>query len=103
MLPDFNDGSDVFILQFGEVTESVAFNLMSQLRANGLKAEMDFSGRSFKAQMKQANKLNAKYVTIVGEDEVAQNVVTLKNMANSQQEVVAVENIIDKLKAEVKG
>jgi histidyl-tRNA synthetase len=64
---------------------------------------MDFSGRSFKAQMKQANKLNAKYVIIVGEDEVAQNVVTLKNMANSQQEVVAVENIIDKLKAEVKG
>ena len=103
LLPDFNDGSDVFILQFGEVTESVAFNLMSQLRANGLKAEMDFSGRSFKAQMKQANKLNAKYVIIVGEDEVAQNVVTLKNMANSQQEVVAVENIIDKLKAEVKG
>ena len=103
LLPDFNDGSDVFILQFGEVTESVAFNLMSQLRANGLKAEMDFSGRSFKAQMKQANKLNAKYVIIVGEDEVTQNVVTLKNMANSQQEVVAVENIIDKLKAEVKG
>ena len=53
--------------------------------------------------MKQANKLNAKYVIIVGEDEVTQNVVTLKNMANSQQEVVAVENIIDKLKAEVKG
>ena len=63
----------------------------------------NFSGRSFKAQMKQANKFNAKYVIIVGEDEVTQNVVTLKNMANSQQEVVAVENIIDKLKAEVKG
>lgn len=103
LLPDFNEGSDAFIIQFGEVTESVAFNLMSQLRANGLKVEMDFGGRSFKAQMKQANKLNAKYVLIVGEDEVAKDVVTLKNMANSEQEVVEIKNIIDKLKAEVKG
>ena len=103
LLPDFNEGSDAFIIQFGDTTESVAFNLMSQLRAAGLKVEMDFGGRSFKAQMKQANKLNAKYVLIVGEDEVAQNVVTLKNMANSEQEVVEIKNIIDKLKAEVKG
>ena len=103
LLPDFNEGSDAFIIQFGDATESVAFNLMSQLRANGLKVEMDFGGRSFKAQMKQANKLNAKYVLIVGEDEVAKDVVTLKNMANSEQEVVEIKNIIDKLKAEVKG
>ena len=63
---------------------------------------MDFSGRSMKAQMKQANKANARYVLILGEDEVRDSVVTLKNMQTSEQQKIAIQEIINTLCAEVK-
>ena len=64
---------------------------------------MDYAGRSMKAQMKQANKANARFALIIGEDEVKESCVMLKDMEKSEQQKVSFDTIIEKLCAEVKG
>ena len=73
----------------------MAFKTGIELRRAGYKVEYDFFGRSMKAQMKQANKFQAKQVLIFGEDEVARNAVAVRNMANSEQQEIALKDIIN--------
>lgn len=103
LLPEQKSAVDAFVVALGEAAQSTAFSLLFKLRGAGLSAGMDFSGRSMKAQMKQANKANARYVLILGEDEVRDSVVTLKNMQTSEQQKIAIQEIINTLCAEVKN
>jgi histidyl-tRNA synthetase len=102
LLPAQDDSVDAFVVALGDEAQAVAFSLLAKLRTAGISAGMDFTGRSMKAQMKQANKANARFVLILGEDEVKESVVTLKNMQTSEQQKVAIEEIINTLCAEVK-
>ena len=102
LLPEMSDAVDVFVVALGEAAQTAAFQLLMELRAAGLSAAMDFAGRSMKAQMKQANKANARFVAILGDDEVREGAVTLRDMQSSEQEKVTREEIINKLFAEVK-
>ena len=103
LLPNIDDKTDVFVVALGENAQSVAFSWLTKLRRAGLKANMDYAGRSMKAQMKQANKFKARFALIIGEDEVKEASAQLKNMENSEQQKVSFDNIIEKLSAEVKG
>ncbi len=82
------DWYDVFVTFMGENKLS-AFTLVQQLRNEGLKADMDHCGRSLKAQFKYANKTGALITATLGDDEVAQGVVKLKNMATREERTVA--------------
>ncbi|MEG1547163.1 MAG: histidine--tRNA ligase [Clostridia bacterium] len=64
------------------------FVLAAQLRKAGIKTEFDHVGRSFKAQFKYADKLNARIVAILGEDELRDDRVKLKNMQNGEEKSV---------------
>ena len=57
-----------------------AQKLVMQLREAGIVAECDHLGKSVKAQMKYANKIEAKYSIIIGDDEIAKGVARIKNM-----------------------
>ena len=103
LLPEQADAMDAFVVGLGEAAQPAAFRLLADLRAAGLSAGMDFAGRSMKAQMKQANKANAHFALILGEDEVKESAVMLKNMQTSEQHKIAIDEIIKKLCAEVKG
>ncbi|WP_295160122.1 histidine--tRNA ligase [Selenomonas sp. AE3005] len=103
LLPEMDTQTDAFVVALGEEAQGAAFKLLTQLRQAGLKAGMDYAGRSMKAQMKQANKANARFALIIGEDEVKEACVQLKDMAKSEQEKVSFDNIVDKLISEVKG
>jgi len=94
--------SDVFVISLGEKAQIPAFSLLMSLRDAGLTALMDYSGRSLKAQMKQADKAGARFAAILGEDEIRDGTATLRNMQTSEQEVVDRQDIITKLCAEVK-
>jgi histidyl-tRNA synthetase len=59
---------------------------------------LDPEGRSFKSRMKQADKLGARFVAILGEDEMAKGVVTVRDMARSTQEDVPRERALEHLK-----
>ena len=103
LLPEMDMQTDVFVVALGEEAQGAAFKLLTKLRQAGLKAGMDYAGRSMKAQMKQANKANARFALIIGEDEVKEACVQLKDMAKSEQQKVSFDNIVEKLSAEVKG
>lgn len=98
LLPKSDIKTEVFVVALGDDAKISAFKLLEKLRNAGIKAAMDYAGRSMKAQMKQANKFNAPYVIIIGEDEIKNNTVQLKNMANSEQDSVSLDNIVEHLK-----
>ena len=99
LLPEKNRSVDAYVVALGEAAQSEGFKLLNNLRKAGLSAAMDFAGRSMKAQMKQANKLGARYALILGDDETAEGVVMLRSMSDSQQEKVALAEVIGKIKA----
>jgi histidyl-tRNA synthetase len=75
-----NDSPDVYLVNVGEQAEQVAFNIAEQLRNANIQVILHAGGGSFKSQMKKADKSQAKYALILGEDEIAGNLVTLKPM-----------------------
>ena len=97
LLPETNYDTDVFIVALGDTVQAKAFEILANLRRGGFKAAMDFAGRSMKAQMKQANKANAKFTIILGEDELQANSVVLKNMNESTQETISIDELLNKL------
>ena len=58
---------------------------------------MDFGGRSLKSQMKRADKLGAAYVMIIGDNELSEGVVILRNMKTKEQVRIAVEEVVEKV------
>lgn len=73
--------------------------IMAKLRQNGIKAECFYENKSFKSQMKEANRRQVNFVIIVGEDEVKTQQYTLKNMQTSQQQSMTLEQIVEVLKS----
>ena len=102
-LPEHGAVTDVFVVALGEEARLPAFRLLEELRGAGLRAAMDYAGRSMKAQMKQANKSGARFALILGEDEIRESVVMLKDMEKSEQQKIALDEISKKLLTEVKG
>jgi len=86
---------DVFLAGMGDAACNAAFALLRQVRAAGLTAEMDYLGRSLKAQMKYAAKIPARFVAILGEEELAEQAVSLRNMNSGEQTKVPFEKLIE--------
>ena len=84
----------LFIAALGKEAADRAFVLMSQLQAAGVRAEMDYMGKSLKAQMRRANKLNAAFTLILGEEELQSGQAQLKDMAASSQSTVELDTLV---------
>ena len=93
-------GPKLFVATMGEEAEKMAQKLIFDLRNQGIRAEQDLCGRSLKAQMKYADKLSAEYSIVVGDNEIAENKGTLKNMSTGDS--VEVELSADALIANIK-
>lgn len=96
-IPEPN-GVDVFIAILGNNAKATGLKLLRELRQAGVKAEVDTLGRNLKGQFKYSDRLNSKYTVVIGDDEVAQGVVQLKDMAKSEQRTVKLEDLIDEVK-----
>ena len=99
LLPEKNHSVDAYVVALGESAQAEGFKLLNNLRQQGISAAMDFAGRSMKAQMKQANKLGARYSVILGDDEIAEGVVMLRSMEDSSQEKIPMAQVAEKIKA----
>jgi histidyl-tRNA synthetase len=84
---------DVYLVRIDKELESVVSELAGKLRKENLSVDFDYLQRSVKAQMREANKLNARYVMFVGGDEYKQGMLNLKNMSTSKEEKVSLDNI----------
>ncbi|MFK7696566.1 histidine--tRNA ligase [Paenibacillus sp. HJGM_3] len=89
---------DAYLIGMGEQAEAEVTKLLFQLRSSGLTAEKDYQSRKMKGQMKSADRMKARYVAILGDDELAKGVISLKNMANGEQEEVELGRLADVLK-----
>ncbi|MCL2547827.1 MAG: His/Gly/Thr/Pro-type tRNA ligase C-terminal domain-containing protein, partial [Symbiobacteriaceae bacterium] len=69
----------------GEDAQRQAVKMLHGLRGSGISGEMDLQHRGLKAQMRQADRLKADYVAILGEEELAKGIVTLRNMTSKEQ------------------
>ncbi|HEX8552503.1 MAG TPA: histidine--tRNA ligase [Abditibacteriaceae bacterium] len=87
-----------FLVTLGDEARRAAPKLLQRLRAENIACDCDFVGRSMKAQMREANRQGVPYVLIVGETELAENTVALKDMAQSTQETVSLDAAIETLK-----
>ncbi len=86
--PDIRPVLDLFLVTLGEAAYEKGFVLLQMLRSLGLRAMMDHEGRSMKNQMKQADKQNAGFTLILGENELAKREVRLKDMHSGEQQPV---------------
>ena len=94
---------DVFLMPLAAGALDKALRLQRRLREAGLRVLLDPEGRSFKSRMKQADKLGARYAAILGDDELAKGVWTLRDMARSEQRAVSEEEILKHLKEKTNG
>ena len=101
LLPTATRCSDVFIAPLGKEQTPMAFALLLQLRKEGLTADMDFLGRSLKAQLKQANRQKARFALLLGEEEQANQQVLLKDLETSEQRLVNAQEAINAIKEEM--
>ena len=96
LIPSAQKNLDAFIVTAGKVAEVCGFQLLNNLRQKNISATMDFAGRSMKAQMKQAAKSGAKFALIIGDDEVTNKTVTVKNLETSAQEIISLNEVAKK-------
>ena len=91
------DKLDVFIAVMGDAAKAYGLKLCRELRAKGLSAEMDTLARNIKNQFKYANRLNAKYTVVLGDNEMAEGVAAVKDMAAQEQHNVKFEDLYEVL------
>jgi histidyl-tRNA synthetase len=89
----------VWLIAHGDAARDANATLIRELRANGIAADMDTSGRAVKAQFKMADREGAAYSIVVGENELATNSVVLKNLKTTEQTTVPRDQIISRLKS----
>lgn len=86
--PSVTMATDLFVAGLGEKANEYAYGLVNQLRRGGLRVAMDYQGKSLKSQMKQADKVNAAFVLIIGDNELENQAGLLRNMSTQEQQSV---------------
>lgn len=90
---DDEAGIDLFVAVVQDDARRVAFGLAQECRDAGLQVEIDHQGRSLKSQFKLADKLGAAQVAILGPDELAANMATLRDMKTHEERKVALSEL----------
>ncbi len=84
---------DVYFVRVDKELESFVSDLALQLRRQNIKVDFDYLQRSMKAQMREANKLNARFVVFIGGDEYKAGMMNIKNMSDGTEEKIPVNQI----------
>lgn len=92
---------EVFIITINDELKEKASILLDKLRGNKISSDMDYCNRSLKGQFRMADRLKVKYVLILGEKELADNKVSLKEMETGQQLHINYDNVINYIKDKI--
>jgi len=100
MQPEANASREgYYVITLGDDAWEPGLAVTADLRAAGEVAEIDYRRRSMKAQMRTANNENYRSAVIIGEDEVQQGTVTLRDMESGEQETIPLPEFISQLSA----
>ncbi|MDD5504175.1 MAG: histidine--tRNA ligase [Candidatus Omnitrophica bacterium] len=93
------EGLKVFIVCLGDKARNMCFGILSDLRKENISCDMDYESRSFKAQMRHANKIKSEFVVIVGDEELEKGECVLKDMKDSSQRHLRFDRLASNLNA----
>ncbi|MBU3902326.1 MAG: histidine--tRNA ligase [Candidatus Thermoplasmatota archaeon] len=94
------DKMDAYVIPIGDNAKKRGFEIANMLREKGVKCDIDLIGRSIAKNMKYADSTGVKKAVILGEDEMKENIITLRDMKTGKQEKIPVKNLIKHLKEE---
>ncbi len=94
---------DIYIIPMSQNEKKAAYHICNNLRMNGFNVDIDYMDRNIKSNFKQADRLNAKFVIIVGEEEVKTNILTVKNNQTKEEHKVDLEYLIDFFDNNIEG
>ena len=86
---------DIYIIPMSENEKKAAYKICENLRMNGFNVDIDYMNRNIKANFKQADRLKAKFVIIIGEEEITTKVLTIKNNNNKTEYKVELDKLIE--------
>lgn len=95
-IPD-DDKTDLFIAYVGEEAKAFVIEIANDLRYQGIQTQIDLNNRSLKAQLKFADKIGAKNLIVVGEEELKNGRAKIKNMQTKQEQEFAFCDIIEQV------
>lgn len=95
IIPAGRKKPSVYVVCLESQNSLKGFEVISELRRNGITAEMDYLGRTLKSQMRQADAFNSTHTILIGEDEIKSGTFTVKNMENGRQEKILQKNLLD--------
>ncbi|MGH2786846.1 MAG: histidine--tRNA ligase [Actinomycetota bacterium] len=93
--PEVRPRIDVYFAAVGEDAAAAALRLATRLRAEGTGADLDFSRKGLKGQMKDAARSGARWAAIIGPDELATNEVTLRDLSTGEQRRIAWGDLVE--------
>lgn len=96
------DEIDCYFVSLGEEAKSYAIQFVHKLRQAGFSVEMDYMDRKMKGQFKQADRLNAKYTAILGENELLEQKIIVKNMESGEQKEFPLDRFVEEFQMLVK-
>ncbi|ASE36242.1 histidine--tRNA ligase [Staphylococcus pettenkoferi] len=86
---------DLFVVTMGDDADCYAVRLLNDLRKQGISVDKDYLNRKIKAQMKQADRLNARYTVVIGDQELEQQRIAIKDMQSGESEEIALDQIAE--------
>lgn len=92
---------DCYLVSLGDRAKDYTVGLLQQLRKEGVSAERDYLGRKLKAQFKAADRLGARFVAVLGEDELDKGVINLKNMETGEQTEAELASFVKKFREQL--
>ncbi len=92
---------DVYLTVLGDAAMPIALQVAQDLRENGVKTDLEFKGRGLRAQMRTANKLNAQYVVMIGEDEINNAAATVRDMGSGDQQSITFQQLVEVMREKV--
>ncbi|MFE7415166.1 histidine--tRNA ligase [Streptomyces laurentii] len=98
---DLPAATSVFAVALGEEARRVLFGKITELRRAGVAADFSFGGKGLKGAMKDANRSGARLALVAGERDLAEGMVQLKDMESGEQQAVALDELVDAVKAKL--
>ena len=96
---DIPSATSVYAVPLGEEARRILFAKVTELRKNGVAADFSYGGKGLKAAMKAANRSGARYALVLGERDLADGVVQLKDMESGEQAAIGVNEIVAELES----
>jgi histidyl-tRNA synthetase len=96
-------GIEVYMASVGDEGYPLILEISYSLRRKGISVEIGLEGRSLRSQMKTADKLGAKYVVMVGEEDIQKGMVTFRDMRDGQQESIDIQVVVSTLEDKLRS